>query len=102
MNSSIKDFDEIMKDIVAECLSCQKDWLDTTFKKCEDISRERKATADYGFEWSIQTAFSQFLLLKKDELKISEITIAQEHENKKRYDITFKESIVKQYLNGRG
>ena len=92
MNASSQHIDEFIKKIIKECLSFQKDWLDATFRKCEYISRERKATADYGFEWSIQTAFSQFLLLKQDDLRISEITVAQEYLNKKRYDITFKVS----------
>ncbi len=92
MNASSQHIDELVKMIVKECLLLQKDWMDVAFRKCEYISRERKATADYGFEWSIQTAFSEFLLLRKDYLKISEITVTQEYRNKKRYDITFKAS----------
>ena len=83
--------DGLVKKIVGACLSSQEQWLTQTFDKCLFISRNRGAnTADYGFEWCIQTAFSEFLFNKQKELKISEITIGQEDsENRKRYDITF-------------
>ena len=82
--------DNFIKKIIKDCLSDQEAWITPTFAKCTFISRNRDATANYGFEWVIQTAFSEFLLKKQKDLKISGIKITQEDaENKKRYDIAF-------------
>jgi len=74
--------------LIEEFLMNEAGWLACSLRKVLLVSKQRKSTTPYGFEWLIHTAFACFLINKKQvrNLKIGE----QDQDTRKKYDISFE------------
>ncbi len=81
--------DEWIKEAVDSFVAEEGDWLCCSLKKVKFVSDNRQATALYGFEWLIQTAYSHWLLHQRD---VTDIKIGLKSNNGKKYDLDFQVS----------
>jgi len=78
-----------VKESVDNFVAEEGDWLCCSLKKVKFVSDSRKATALYGFEWLIQTAYSHWLLHQPD---VTNIRIGLKSNNGKKFDLDFQVS----------